>query len=59
MPKKGGLGQLTDLRGQLGKKEVGGVFEAGVDTPMHTIIHRKTPVLESLCRPSGLQFINK
>ena len=27
MPKKGGLGLFTDLRGGLGKKEEGGVFE--------------------------------
>ena len=41
MPKKGGLGQFVDLRGgggKLGKKEWGGVFEEGVDTPMPTMI---------------------
>ena len=27
MPKKGGLGQFADLKGWLGKKEGGGVFE--------------------------------
>ena len=30
MPKKGGLGQFSDLRGELGKKE--GVFLKAVDT---------------------------
>ena len=32
MPKKGGLG---NLQGVLGKKYWGGVFDGGVDTPMH------------------------
>ena len=38
LPKKGGLGEFADLRGELGKKE-GGVFLGrwGVDTPMHTM----------------------
>ena len=35
--KKGGLGQFVDLRGGLARKRGGGVFEGGVDTPMHTI----------------------
>ena len=37
LPKKGGLGQFVNLRGGLGKKEEDGVFEGGVDTPMHTM----------------------
>ena len=37
LPKKGGLGLFIDLRGGLGKKEEGGVFEGGVETPMHTM----------------------
>ena len=32
----GGGGQFADLRGGLGKKD-GGVFEEGVDTPIHTM----------------------
>ena len=30
LPKKWGLGQLPDLRGGLGKKEGGGIFEGGL-----------------------------
>ena len=44
LPKKGGLGQLSDLgeEGGLGKKEEGGVFEGrGTDNPMHTMYHEK------------------
>ena len=38
LPKKGGgLGQFVNLRGGLGKKEEDGVFEGGIDTPMHTM----------------------
>ena len=33
----GGLGQFADLTVGLGKKEVGGVFEGRVDTPMDTM----------------------
>ena len=29
----GGLGQFADVGGGLGRKERGGVFERGVDTP--------------------------
>ena len=35
MPKKGGLVQFPDLRGELGKKRGGGGLRAG-DTLMHT-----------------------
>ena len=30
LPKKGELGQFVDFSGELGKKEGGGVFEAGL-----------------------------
>ena len=33
LPKKGGLGQFTDLRWGLGKKEEDGVFEEGLIPP--------------------------
>ena len=33
-----GLGQFADLGEGVGKKEWGGVFEGGVNTPMHTMI---------------------
>ena len=33
----GGLRQFADLTRRLGKKEEGGVFEGGVDTPMDTL----------------------
>ena len=35
---KGGLEQFSDLRGGGLTKEGGGVFERGVDTPMHTLL---------------------
>ena len=35
--KRGCLGHFVDLMGGLGKKEGGGVFEGGADTPMHTM----------------------
>ena len=35
---KGGLRQFADLRG-VGEEREGGVFEGGVDTPMHTMKH--------------------
>ena len=38
--KKGGAWKVCRFKeGELGKKEGGGVFERGVDTPMHTMIH--------------------
>ena len=39
LPKKGGggLDSLSIYKGGLGKKEEDGVFEGGVDTPMHTM----------------------
>ena len=38
MPKKGGLGQFTDLKWGLDKKEeVVALRGEGVDTPMHTM----------------------
>ena len=38
MPKIGGLGQFADLRG-VGDDKGGGVFEGGVNTPMHTMLY--------------------
>ena len=35
--KMGGLGQFANLRVGLGKKEGGGCFWGGGDTPMHTM----------------------
>ena len=51
--KKGGLGQFADLRGTWQERE-DGVFEEGVDTPMHTlggdyepqICHVEVPMLQ-------------
>ena len=39
LPKKGGLGQWTDLRGAWQKR--GGIFDRGIDTPMHTMRHNR------------------
>ena len=36
--KKGELGQFFDLRGELAKKEGGGVFVGGADTLMPTML---------------------
>ena len=36
LPKKGGLGQFADLRGAW-QERGGGVFERGIDAPMHTM----------------------
>ena len=36
--KGGGLGQFADLRGGAWQEPGGGVFEGGVDTPMHTMV---------------------
>ena len=36
MPKKGAW-TVCRFKGELGKKEGGGLFEEGVDTPMHTM----------------------
>ena len=38
MIRTGGLGQFSDVGGGLAKKRGGGVFEGGVDTPMHTML---------------------
>ena len=38
LPKKGGLGQFSDLRGGLDKKERGGVFDGGLIPQMHAMI---------------------
>ena len=39
LPKKGRLGQFTDLRGRLGiARKRGVMFLKGIETPMHTII---------------------
>ena len=40
LPQKEGLGQFTNLRGWLGKKEGDGAFEGrgGSDTPMKTML---------------------
>ena len=35
MPQKWGLAQFADLRGAWQERGGGGVFEGGVDTPMH------------------------
>ena len=38
--REGGLGQFADLRRELGeKKGRGGVFEGGVDAPMHIMFY--------------------
>ena len=42
MPKKGGLGELADLRGAWQDRERGrSVFEGGVDTPMHAVMEQE------------------
>ena len=52
MPKKLGLEQFSDLRGErLDKKEGGGVFEGGaVDTLMHTMVIHEWIKLEMTTR---------
>ena len=36
LKKGGGVWAVCRFKGELGKKEGGGDFEGGVDTPMHT-----------------------
>ena len=40
LSKEGGLGQYGDLRGTF-QKRGGGVFDRGIDTPMHTMRHNR------------------
>ena len=58
MPKKGGggLGQFVDLRGWLGKKEGGGVFEGGLIPQCRLWVQKTYPLStnDPHCKNQGL-----